>query len=33
LVDGDTGSIVAEGEALRGDKLFGTIEKALARRQ
>jgi thiol-disulfide isomerase/thioredoxin len=31
LVDGDTGMIVAEGEALRGDELAGTIEKALAK--
>jgi thiol-disulfide isomerase/thioredoxin len=33
LVDGNTGLIVAEGEALRGDSLTGTIEKALAKRQ
>jgi thiol-disulfide isomerase/thioredoxin len=33
LVDGDTGMIVAEGEALRGDQLAGTIEKALAKHQ
>ena len=32
LVDGDTGTIVAEGEELRGDALSGTIEKALAKR-
>lgn len=30
LVDGDTGTIVAEGETLRGDELAKTIEKALA---
>jgi thiol-disulfide isomerase/thioredoxin len=29
LVDGETGKIVAEGEALRGEALAGTIEKAL----
>jgi thiol-disulfide isomerase/thioredoxin len=33
LVDGDTGMIVAEGEALRGEELAGTIEKALAKHQ
>jgi thiol-disulfide isomerase/thioredoxin len=33
LVDGDTGMIVAEGEALRGDALSGTVEKALAKGQ
>jgi peroxiredoxin len=33
LVDGDTGLIVAEGETLRGEKLDGTIEKALAKHQ
>jgi len=31
LVDGDTGMIVAEGNALRGEELDGTIEKALAK--
>jgi thiol-disulfide isomerase/thioredoxin len=31
LVDGDTGTIVAEGGALRGEELDGTIEKALAK--
>jgi thiol-disulfide isomerase/thioredoxin len=29
LVDGDTGMIVAEGDALRGEKLDETIKKAL----
>ena len=33
LVDGDTGTIVAGGEELRGDDLAATIEKALAKRQ
>jgi thiol-disulfide isomerase/thioredoxin len=33
LIDGDSGKIVAEGGALRGDELDGTIEKALAQHQ
>jgi peroxiredoxin len=33
LVDGNTGMIVAEGNALRGEELDGTIEKALAKHQ
>jgi len=32
LVDGDTGKIVAEGGALRGEALAGTIAKALGNR-
>jgi peroxiredoxin len=32
LVDGDTGKIVAEGDAIRGDNLAPAIEKALAKR-
>jgi hypothetical protein len=32
LVDGDTGMIVAEGNAIRGEKLAPAIEKALARK-
>ena len=33
LVDGSTGTIVAEGDELRGDELSATIEKALAKHQ
>jgi thiol-disulfide isomerase/thioredoxin len=33
LVDGDTGEILAEGEAIRGDLLEPAIEKALARKK
>ncbi len=32
LIDGDTGTIVAEGEAVYGEDLGPTIEKALAKR-
>jgi thiol-disulfide isomerase/thioredoxin len=32
LIDGNTGVIVAEGDALRGDSLTSSIEKALAKR-
>jgi thiol-disulfide isomerase/thioredoxin len=32
LVDGDTGTIVAEGESIRGDRLAPAIEKALAKK-
>ena len=33
LVDADTGMILAEGEALRGEQLAVTLEKALAKKQ
>ena len=33
LLDGDTGMILAEGEALRGPALIPTVEKALASKQ
>jgi hypothetical protein len=33
LVDGETGTIIAEGNELRGDALPATIEKALAKHQ
>jgi thiol-disulfide isomerase/thioredoxin len=32
LVDGDSGTIVAEGESLRGDELAKTLESALAKK-
>jgi len=32
-VDGDTGEIIAAGEALRGAELDGTIKKALAKKK
>jgi peroxiredoxin len=32
LIDGDTGRIIAEGEALRGKELEPTLEKALAKK-
>ncbi len=32
LVDGDTGKIIAEGNALRGEALVPTLEKALAKK-
>jgi thiol-disulfide isomerase/thioredoxin len=33
LVDGDSGEIVASGNALRGETLEGTIEEALAKKR
>ncbi len=33
LVDGDTGEIIASGDALRGEMLVPTLEKALARKK
>jgi hypothetical protein len=32
LVDGDTGTIIAEGDAMRGEDLAGTIQSALAKK-
>ncbi|MDB6064814.1 MAG: thioredoxin family protein [Pedosphaera sp.] len=32
LVDGDTGTIIAEGDAMRGEALTGAIQSALAKK-